>query len=272
MTTVRVPATTANLGAGFDALGLALTRALELDLDPAASDVVADSHPASRAFHTAGGDGPIGIRHDFPAGRGMGFSGAARVAGVVAAAVQRGDDWRSRRAELLALAAVFEGHSDNAAASMYGGLTVTAGDRCVRVPSPLQPSVILWIPDRETSTKQSRTMLPDEVAFSDAVFNVGRAALFVAAWATGDLDALRIASEDRLHQDRRLAAVPDSAAALAAALAAGAQGAWLSGSGPTVAALAADESTSAGVVDALAHLPSGRVDECAIDQEGTTVR
>jgi homoserine kinase len=272
MTTVRVPATTANLGAGFDTLGLALTRALILDLDAADADAVADSHPASRAFHTAGGEGRIAVHHDFPAGRGMGFSGAARVAGVVAAAVQRGDDWSARRAELLALAAAFEGHSDNAAASMYGGLTVTAGEHCVRVPSPLQPSVILWIPDRETSTKQSRTMLPDEVAFADAVFNIGRSALFVAAWATGDLDVLRAATEDRMHQDRRLAAVPDSAAALAAAVAAGAHGAWLSGSGPTIAALAADAPTRAAVVSALERLPSGRVDECAIDQEGTTVR
>jgi homoserine kinase len=275
MTVVRVPATTANLGAGFDALGLALGRVLELELDadPTTNDVAHETHPATRAFVAAGGVGSIAVRTDFPPGRGMGFSGAARVAGVVAAAVQRGERWQDERPSLLAHAAELEGHADNAAASMYGGLVVVAGDRCVRVPTDLDPEIVLWIPERETSTKESRATLPASLLFDDAVFNLGRAALFVAAWAAGDSASLRTATEDRWHQTRRLGAVPESAAALEAMREAGAHGAWLSGSGPTVAALAADATTRAAIESALVTLTDhARIDILAVDHEGTTVR
>jgi homoserine kinase len=276
MTIVRVPATSANLGAGFDSLGLALGRSLELELltgDDDASIAASDAHPAARAFAAAGGVGSIAVRTDFPPGRGMGFSGAARVAGVVAAAMQRGEPWHDQRASLLEVAARLEGHADNAAASMFGGLVVVAGDRCVRVPSAVNPEIVLWIPERETSTRESRTTLPASMAFGDAVFNLGRAAMFVAAWAAGDFDALRVATEDRWHQQQRLAVVPESAAALEAILAAGAHGAWLSGSGPTIAGLAADAETRLAIETALGTLAvTARVDVVSINHEGTTVR
>jgi homoserine kinase len=143
----------------------------------------------------------------------------------------------------------------------------------VRVPTDLDPEIVLWIPERETSTKESRTTLPASLPFDDAVFNLGRAALFVAAWAAGDSASLRTATEDRWHQTRRLGTVPESAAALDAMREAGAHGAWLSGSGPTVAALAADSATRAAIESALVTLTDhARIDILAVDHEGTTVR
>ncbi len=269
MTTIVAPATSANLGPGFDALGLALGRHLRLTLEPEGAAAEA-THPATKAFRAAGGDGPIGVATDFPPGRGMGYSGAARVAGVVAAAVQRGDDWANDRRALCDLAADLEGHADNAAASMYGGCVVAAGDQVVRVPIGFDAEVVLWIPDRETSTRASRGTLPATVPFADAVFNLGRAALLVAAVTTGDTAALSAATEDRLHQDQRLAAVPESAVALAAARRAGAYGAWLSGSGPTVAALCSRGDHARAVADAL-PTAGARVEVVPIDLAGARV-
>lgn len=269
MTRVIAPASSANLGAGFDALGLALRRAFTVELDAPETAAAPETHPAVRAFRAAEGTGAIAVGSDFPPGRGLGFSGAARVAGVVAAAVQRGVAWRAHRGELFALAAQLEGHADNAAASMYGGLVVTAGGRLVQVPTAVDAVVVLWIPERETSTKQSRTALPTAVPFADAAFNIGRAALLVAAMTAGDAESLRTATEDRLHQDRRLAASPESLRALHTALDHGAYGAWLSGSGPTIAALCAPDRAAA--VAAALPAQGGRADTVAIDGEGVRV-
>ncbi len=274
MTVVRAPATTANLGAGFDALGLAVGRSFELGLDAAASDadVAAPEHPAARAFAAAGGSGPIAVRSDFPPGRGLGFSGAARVAAVIAAAVQRGEDWANHKAELLAVAVDLEGHADNAAAAMFGGLVVTAGERSVQVPAApgFEPQVLAWIPDRETSTKRSRTSLPTSVSLEDAVFNLGRAAMFVAAWSSGTAAAFSNATEDRWHQSQRLIEVPDSAAVLTALRARGVP-AWLSGSGPTVAALVVDAAAAAECRAALETTSGGRTEVLPIDHVGASV-
>ena len=138
-----------------------------------------------------------------------------------------------------------------------------------RVPLAVDPAVVVWVPEAATtSTDRSRTALPESVARADAVFNLGRVALFVAACATGDVGSLRVATEDRLHQTQRLTAVPESAAALEAALAAGVWAAWLSGSGPTVAMLC-----EAGRADEVAaSLPaSGHTKSLRIDHEGATV-
>ena len=131
-------------------------------------------------------------------------------------------------------------------------MVATDGTRVVRVPTPLDPDVVLWIPPSTTLTAASRTALPDAVPFADAVFNVGRTAVLVAALAAGDVGSLRAATEDRLHQSVRLAATPGSADALAAGLDAGAWCGWLSGSGPTVAFLAergSGETVAAGLPD-----------------------
>lgn len=241
---VRVPASSANLGPGFDTLGMALGLTLELGvLDeraPVEAKAVPDTHPSAVAFRRAGGEGTVWVRSPIPMGRGLGFSGAARVAGLVAGYAQRagsGFDLDDVRHEVLEHATELEGHADNVAASLLGGVVAAAAGRAVRVPLAFDPAVVVWVPSFTTSTDESRNKLPATVSRDDAVFNIGRTALLVAALAAGDVTALRQATEDRLHQDVRLARAPASQRALRAALDAGAWCSWLSGSGPTVAAL-----------------------------------
>jgi homoserine kinase len=198
-------------------------------------------HPAGVAFRRAGGEGDLWVCSPIPVGRGLGFSGAVRIAGIVAAHAQRfGDDpeqLTARSSEMLTLATELEGHADNVAASLFGGIVATADGRAVRVPLAFDPAIVVWIPSFTTSTDESRTRMGADVSLQDAVFNIGRTALLVAALAAGDVDALRSATQDRLHQDVRLASAEPSRVALSAALDAGAWCSWLSGSGPTVAAM-----------------------------------
>jgi homoserine kinase len=205
-------------------------------------------------------------------GRGMGFSGSARVAALVAAAVQRDGhfDLATHGGAVLERAAALEGHADNVAASLFGGVVATAAGTTVRLPMGFDPAVVCWVPENtKTSTDESRARLGGDVAFFDAVFNVGRTALLVAALAAGDVAALGPATQDRLHQDARFAKVPASRAALETALAAGAWCGWLSGSGPTVAMLCA-----MGHADAVAAaLPTdgGHAKVLRIDHAGAVV-
>ena len=263
---VRVPASSANIGSAFDAVAVALGRHLEVSCSGA--DPAPETHPAVRAFRHGNGVGPLTVRARFPGGRGLGFSGAARVGGLYAAWVQQGRPAREARAEVLRTAAVLEGHADNVAASVYGGIVAVAGSRAVRIPLATELAVVVWVPERETATAGARRVLPEQVPFDDAVFNVGRAALLVAALAAGEVGALRTATEDRLHQDRRLTRARDTHLAIEAALAAGAYAAWLSGSGPSAAAFV--DPARAGEV-AAALPPDGRAAVLAIDDDGVTV-
>jgi homoserine kinase len=266
--TIRVPASSANLGPGFDALGLALTAYLDFTLD--GSPAADESHLAVRTFRRAGGVGPVSVRAEIPGGRGLGFSAAARVAGLLGAAVQRMKPIVRVQAAVLREASELEGHADNAAAAIYGGLVAVAGGTFTKVPLAVDLAVVVWIPDRETSTKSSRGQLGATVSFDDAVFNVGHTALMVAALAAGDVAALRVASEDRLHQNLRLARVPDSHHALRTAVEAGAWCAFLSGSGPSIAALAAPGRSAEAVA---AALPStGRTMILGVDHEGARLQ
>jgi homoserine kinase len=273
---VRVPASSANLGPGFDALGVALDLHAEVGLVEAStgaaerSKQVDEHHPATIAFAAAGGKGSLWVRSPIPIGRGLGFSGAMRVGGAAVAMMQRVGDRAlvDRHAEVLAVAAGLEGHADNVAASLYGGIVATDGTRAVGVETPLRPDVVLWVPEDTTSTSASRTALPAVVSFDDAVFNVGRTAILVAAFSAGDVAALAAATEDRLHQDRRFLTAPASRAALAAGLDAGAWCGWLSGSGPTVAFLA-DRGAGESIGEALPVGGTPRV--VAIDLDGTVI-
>lgn len=244
MIALRVPASTANLGPGFDALALALELRAEVGIVegvvPDGGRLVDERHPADIAFRRGGGEGALWVRSPIPMARGLGYSGAMRVGGLAAAAVQRAGgpiDLGVVAPVLLEHAVELEGHADNVAASLHGGFVTTAAGHVVRVPLGTTPAVVLWIPSQETSTQRSRHGLPSSVSFADATFNVGRTALLVAALAGGDVDALRWATADRLHQDHRLAAAPGSRDALSAGLDAAAWCGWLSGSGPTVAFL-----------------------------------
>ncbi|MDO8364519.1 MAG: homoserine kinase [Actinomycetota bacterium] len=272
----RVPASSANLGPGFDTLGLALTLHAEVGAgDPPDGARAADEHhPATVAFRRLGGEGPVWVRSPIPVGRGMGFSGAVRVGGLVAAHAQRhGGDAAALEAALpalLAVAAELEGHADNVAASLYGGVVATAGGRAVQVPLSFDPAMVMWVPAFATSTDESRSSLPAQVSMADAVFNVGHVALLVAALAAGDVAALRTATDDRLHQARRLAAAPPSQAALEAALSAGAWAAWLSGSGPTIAVMCATDEAEriAAALPADGHTKLLRIDHAGAVIEG----
>jgi homoserine kinase len=263
---VRVPASSANVGPAFDALAVALDFHLEVFAN--GDDPAPETHPAVRAFRNAGGQGPLCVRSRFPGGRGLGFSAAARVAGLLAVHAQQGRSGRAERAATLRTAAELEGHADNAAAALYGGVVAVAGRRVVRVPLARELAVVVWIPDAETATASARRLLPEQVSFDDAVFNVGRTALLVAALAAGNVDALRVATEDRLHQTRRLGRVRHTHAAIEAMLDAGAFGAWLSGSGPSAAAFV-DRDDGERVAAALP--PEGRAHVLDIDDAGATI-
>ncbi|MEN9506157.1 MAG: homoserine kinase [Actinomycetota bacterium] len=272
---VRVPGSSANLGPGFDTLGLAIGLHVELgvidgDL-PDGARRIEQRHPGQVAFRAAGGDGELWERCSLPMGRGLGFSGAVRVGGALLGVAQRSGVESvdaGMQAEVLALTTELEGHADNVAASIHGGVVAAAAGRVVRVPLAFDPAVVVWIPSFVTKTDESRRVLPETVPFADAVFSVGRVALLVAALAVGDIDALRSATEDRLHQPMRLALAEPSRKALESALDAGAWCSWLSGSGPSIAALCAPDDAER----LAAALPeSGRTKVLRIDRAGAVL-
>ncbi len=277
---VQVPASSANLGPGFDVLGMALSlyAYLEADSEPSVHSQAHDSahrwasvdesHPALIAFRAAGGRGALRVQCSIPSGRGLGFSGAVRVGGVCLGLAEvagiEPDELHTfiadRRQQILDLSRELEGHGDNVAASIYGGVTAViphADGRSQALRLPLSFDLLttctlaVWVPSFQTSTAKSRQTLSDSVARADVVFNMAHAMRLVAALAEfsnatdfshdsalADFESgLRSSLVDRLHQDRRLQAAPLSNKALSTMLAAGAMTGWLSGSGPTVAAL-----------------------------------
>jgi homoserine kinase len=257
---VRVPATSANIGPGFDAFGLALARHDFVEARVAGSDVRVEvagegagelptdgSHLVARAMAAAFaelGERPPGLRvrcrNAIPQARGLGSSSAAIVAGVLLAraltveGARRLDD-----AAVLALASRIEGHPDNVAPCLLGGFTIaylTGGvGRAVRLtPSPAVTPVV-YVPPVRGLTAEARAALPSDVPHSDAAFNAGRAALLVHA-LTVDPELLLSATEDRLHQNYRAPGMPATSALVSTLREAGVA-AVVSGAGPTVLAL-----------------------------------
>lgn len=274
---VRVPASSANLGPGFDVLGMALTLYLEMGLVdggiiPNGARQVDKNHPGCIAFRSCGGSGEVWLKSKIPMGRGLGFSGAARVAGVVAAhAQQRGTSTETlleARSSLLHASTLLEGHPDNVGASLVGGITASAAGEVVRLPLGLDPAILAWVPNSQTSTEKSRTALLPSISLVDAVHNIGHSALLIGALASGDTALLRKATQDRIHQDIRLRESPASEAAMKAALETKAWCAWLSGSGPTVAVMC--DRSDAHIIKA--QLPkNGEVLELGIDLDGAVI-
>ena len=274
---VRVPASSANLGPGFDALGMALSVHLEMGPVfngeiPSGAKMIDEYHPGHIAFRSYGGVGDVWVRSKIPMGRGLGFSGAARVAGVVAAHAQKNgssvEALTAARKDLLHASTQLEGHPDNVAASLVGGVTASASGEVVRLPLALEPAILAWVPETQTSTEKSRTAIATTLSLSDAVLNIGHTALLMGALASGDIEVLRIATQDRIHQDIRLANAPSSKAALEAALNTAAWCAWLSGSGPTIAVMCAKSDAR----QIASQLPqSGDVLELTIDQQGAVI-
>ena len=187
---------------------------------------------------------PMDIRcqNAIPLSRGLGSSAAAISGGLVAANAMLGNPYGAD--ELLEMAATIEGHPDNVAAAVYGGmrLVVTDEDRiytaAISIPPQLQ--AVLFVPERRIATVDARRVLPAEVTVADAVFNMSRAALLVAGMQGNHPEYLRIATQDRLHQPYRQSIFPPMKVIFTAAMAAGALGVFLSGSGSTIMALAED--------------------------------
>jgi homoserine kinase len=249
---VRVPASSANLGPGFDVLAAALGVHMELEVEETGRfEVVTDLPIArdgrnlcARAFDVLrpARGARFTIRSDIPLSGGLGTSAAAYVAGLVAA-----DTLNGGGADVLAEAVRLEGHPDNVAAALLGGFVICTGAEAERFDPPAGLEAVLVVPDEPVRTAAARAALPPEVPMADAVFNVGRASLLVLGLVRGDLDVVARGLGDRLHQPRRAPLYPRSAALLDRASSLGALGATVSGAGPTVLVW-----TSAGATDAVA--------------------
>lgn len=257
-----VPASTTNLGPGFDCLGMALQLFNRVEASPGADGVeitVEGEGEASlprdasnlvyqavaRVFAALDRPAPglrLHLANRIPLRRGLGSSAAAVVGGLLAGNALAGD--ALPREEILRLAVAMEGHPDNVAPALFGGLTLAAlvEDRVAvtRLPIPAGLKAVVAIPELEVETARARAVLPAQVSRPDAIFNLSRTAFVVAALATGDLQPLGWAMEDRLHQPYRAALIPGLMETIAAARAAGAAGASLSGAGSTILALATD--------------------------------
>jgi homoserine kinase len=316
---VRVPATTANLGPGFDALGLAVqiynfvtveassTAAHEIVAHGEGADVLntADSESniaccAANELFACLGLPPTPLRltleNAIPMARGLGSSSAARVGALVAANewARQNFDRSADRSTLLALATRLEGHPDNVAPALLGGLVASvmretqtekadeaAAVLALQVPVEKFPRLVVFVPESELETREARAVLPDAIFRKDATFNIARASLLVGVLASGAWQAqpelLREALKDKLHQEHRAALMPAYDCTTRAAVHAGAFGATLSGAGPTILAwLPDDERIVQEVIAAMQESAAecevfGAAREVRVDNEGTVV-
>jgi homoserine kinase len=278
----RAPASSANLGPGFDALAVALALYVEVEVGPAdhltvtstgyGSELPADAtHLAARVAVSVVGHDRLAVRvaADIPVGRGLGSSAALAVAAAAAAGAD----------DPLAYGVEVDGHPENAAASTLGGLVAAAmvDGRAVARRLPLDPALrfVLLVPDHGLSTVAARAALPGLVPHADAAFNLGRSGLLVAGLAD-HRQLVPAATEDRLHQDQRAALFPQAPAILAGLRASGALGACWSGAGPSLLAMtsvaAVDAVRAAGQRLLIEHGVAGRVRDLAPDLRGVTVR
>jgi len=270
---IEVPASSANLGAGYDCLGLALAMvnrievevrvwsrgAIELTVEGEGRDELSEDRGnrfvqgLEATLRKARGELPEGLgwrirmRNEIPLSRGLGSSAAATVAGALAGNDLAGEPLSTN--ELLALATEIEGHPDNAAAALLGGFVVSAastdGVDAIRFDAPRQLQAVLFIPDLRLGTGAMRAALPPSVPLADAVSNLGAVAVGVAGLATGQYDLLRRLTVDRLHEPYRAAIYPQLPQMVAAARSAGALGACLSGAGSAILAFADSTATIA---------------------------
>lgn len=265
MVRVQVPATTANMGPGFDTLGMALKLfnfiemeetgvGLHIEIEGDGVDQIPRNSSnivyvaANRVFKLTGYK-PRGLRiritNNIPLARGLGSSAAAIVGGLVAANIIAGSKLSEK--EILNTAAEIEGHPDNVAPALIGGIVVSAQSegevKYSKIDPPPRLRCVVAVPDFILPTKLAREVLPQSVSMSDAVYNISRTALLVTALMKKDMSLLSTAMEDRLHQPYRANLVPGMKKVFAAAKLAGARGIVLSGAGPTLIAFC-DENTS----------------------------
>jgi homoserine kinase len=244
----RVPATSANLGPGFDCLGVAVSLYNTFTLTPSDQDAVPTLSDGSANLawqavehlyrHLDRPRPALSLSQGIaiPLSRGLGSSASAVVGGLACANAIAGSPLSPD--ELLGLATAMEGHPDNVAPALFGGCVLSVGDppRCARLPWPADWQLVLAIPDFPLSTAAARAALPAEIPLKDGAFTAARAALFVAAAHQGRADWLGEALQDRLHQPYRRRLVRGYDEVESAALTTGAHGLTLSGAGPTLAA------------------------------------
>lgn len=292
---VRVPATSANLGPGFDTLGLALSFYDELEVEAVAgSGAHVDVH-GEGAGEVATDESNLVVKaiaytfehfkqklpglkltahNQIPHGRGMGSSGAAVVSGIMAAKgllegiVDMSED------DLLTIATELEGHPDNVAPALFGGLTIAWEDESgphhkkLFVHRGVDPLVL--VPSHKMSTSKARSLQPESIPHEDAVFNVSRSALLIAS-LTASPEHLMAATEDRLHQNYRAAAMPETAS-LISELRAAKHAAVVSGAGPSILVLAIDPAERLAAAKLAAEkFPDWKPLLLAVDFKGATV-
>lgn len=266
---IRTPGSTANLGPGYDALGLALSiynhltiqtssaPGLQISIEGEGKDMLttdetnlfyqAAQFAAQKTDKTLPGL-RVNMQNDIPLARGLGSSSTAIVAGIIAANHIFGQPFSQQ--ELLNMATEMEGHPDNVSPCLLGGLTMSTVDgthvACVRALPPQTLKAVVAIPQFELKTSDARKALPQEITLKDAVFSVSHACLVTAALMAGDLEQLKIGMQDRLHQPYRAHLIPNFYDVIDAALKAGALGAALSGAGPTLMAFATQNTDAIG--------------------------
>ena len=255
--TVKTPATTANLGPGFDCLGMALDLWNELIVEEGDFSIEIQGEGKNQIPNDSRNLVVTGLesvftyigkkqkkfsykcKNNIPFARGLGSSSAAIVSGILAGAALSGEDFSKET--LVNLAAEIEGHPDNVAPAIYGGFTVGVRDETkwvideVKIPKEL--NTVLFIPNFYIETHQSRSNLPDTYSRSDVIYNVGRVALLINAFSKNDLSLLNIATKDKIHQPYRSGSIPGFKVITRAAINGGAFGVYISGSGPTIVAL-----------------------------------
>ncbi|MBQ7985708.1 MAG: homoserine kinase [Clostridia bacterium] len=257
MVYVRVPATSANMGPGFDSLGIALGMYNTLKISEIDSGIVVYNNSKEyipigeknlvyraicRVFDEVGYE-KKGIKiiqnSDIPVTRGLGSSSACIIGGMLAANVFSGR--KLSYSQILNLAAEFEGHPDNVTPALFGGFCVAATEngKTVYTSNKLDPKLkaAIMVPDFFLSTKASRGALPDDVPLADASYNISRASLLTSALINGKYDDLKPCVSDKLHQDIRKENVPHFDEIMEKSYEMGAKATYLSGSGPTIVSL-----------------------------------
>ena len=290
---IRVPATTGNTGPSFDSTGLAFSLYARFEFEriaPGKLEIAGcdaeyrnEENLAIRAFRAVErriGAGASGVRMridtDIPVSRGLGSSATLLVGGAFAANELYGAPLE--KARLLDICARMEGHPDNAAPALYGGLCASAvleGGRVLSVQYPVDERVrfVALIPDFPLSTAEARSVLPAAVPRRDVVFNLSRAALLMRGMEAGDFGILSVALDDRIHTPYRKALIHDFDFVKERALAAGARALILSGSGPTLLALSEDpERLAEDIAGRLEPLPHRwRALPLSVDREGAKI-
>lgn len=288
---VKVPATTANMGPGFDCLGMALSLYNIVGFEETGDrfDIIGcinkyrnENNLAyvgyKETLNSRGLDVPVGLKIDIsgnvPISRGLGSSATLIVAGIAAAnEIHR---LGLSKDDMLLIANSIEGHPDNVAPAIFGGMTasVVAEKGPIVMHYPVNESVrfTALVPDFETSTEEARALLPKTIERTDAVYTVGRLAILLKALEKGDMDALSSALDDRLHQPYRKKLIPRFDEVREAAIKMGAAGLVISGSGSTLLAVGGDETFAGRMEEHLAFIPGGwKVLALDVDKNGACI-